>query len=91
MKNWLKWLIAVLAFLILIFIAYYFIMNSERAIEKTKDNIKGVDCSGDVYNCDNFKFQKDAQSIYDKCFEEVGKDIHQLDNDGDGVVCESLA
>jgi hypothetical protein len=91
MKKWLKWLIAVLAFLILIFIAYYLIMNSDRAIEKAKEEFKnGFDCSSDSLNCNNFGSQKGAQSAYDYCMEREGKDIHNLDNDGDGVVCEGL-
>ena len=40
-------------------------------------------------NCDDFASQREAQSF----FEDQGgpaKDLHNLDRDGDGVVCESL-
>ena len=45
------------------------------------------DCSSDVYNCGDFTTQEEAQDVYDEC---GPADIHRLDNDGDGVVCESL-
>ena len=45
------------------------------------------DCSSNVYNCADFTTQKEAQAVFDYCGPE---DIHRLDNDGDGVVCESL-
>jgi hypothetical protein len=38
------------------------------------------------YNCDDFKTQKEAQEIYEKC----GTDINRLDGDKDGIVCEHL-
>lgn len=45
------------------------------------------DCSSDVYNCGDFTTQEEAQAVYDFCGAD---DIHGLDNDGDGEVCESL-
>ncbi len=45
------------------------------------------DCSEDVYNCGDFTTQSEAQAVYDYCGDD---DIHGLDNDGDGEVCESL-
>lgn len=45
------------------------------------------DCSSNVYNCGDFTTQEEAQDVYDFCGSE---DIHGLDNDGDGIVCESL-
>lgn len=44
------------------------------------------DCSGDIYNCSDFGTQAEAQ----QCFEYCPGDIHNLDSDGDGSVCESL-
>lgn len=46
------------------------------------------DCSSDVYNCGDFTTQAEAQAVYDYC---GSADIHRLDNDGDGEVCEGLA
>jgi len=44
-------------------------------------------CDTDSYNCADFTTQQQAQEVFDFCGVE---DIHRLDNDGDGVVCESL-
>lgn len=47
-------------------------------------------CSFDAYNCSDFSRQRDAQACHDYCMEQVGFDVHRLDRDGDGRVCESL-
>lgn len=47
----------------------------------------GTNCSSDVYNCGDFTTQAQAQAVFDYCGPE---DVHNLDNDGDGEVCESL-
>jgi len=44
-------------------------------------------CSEDL-NCDDFATQQEAQNCFEFCGPE---DVHGLDNDGDGVVCEGLA
>ena len=49
------------------------------------------DCSSDIYNCGDFEIQAEAQEIYDYCVEQGAGDVHNLDNDGDGEACESLA
>jgi hypothetical protein len=48
------------------------------------------DCSGNQKNCTDFSTHEEAQECFEKCIEEVGEDIHQLDKDGDNVACESL-
>lgn len=47
------------------------------------------DCSRNVYNCSSFKTQAEALHVFELCG-GVGNDIHKLDSDGDGEVCESL-
>lgn len=47
-------------------------------------------CTSNLYNCSDFKYQQDAQSCHDYCKSLGRGDIHQLDSDKDGVVCESL-
>lgn len=47
-------------------------------------------CSSNIYNCSDFKTYAEAQAIYDCCMAKVGKDIHDLDRDNDGLACESL-
>ena len=41
------------------------------------------------YNCDDFKYQEEAQAVYEKCAKN-GLDIHHLDGNKDGVACQSL-
>ena len=47
-------------------------------------------CDSDVYNCGDFATQAAAQEVYDFCGTTDNPDVHGLDNDGDGVVCEGL-
>lgn len=47
------------------------------------------DCISDIYNCADFSTQAEAQQMFEKCGGKEN-DVHQLDKDGDGVVCESL-
>ncbi len=48
-------------------------------------------CSGNKYNCKDFKSQSEAQKCYEECKKKTGKDIHRLDRDKDGIACESLS
>jgi len=49
------------------------------------------ECSKDIYNCNNFPLSIGVSAL--DCFnycKSLGKgDIHKLDRDGDGKVCES--
>jgi hypothetical protein len=47
-------------------------------------------CDTDTYNCADFETQAEAQAVYDYCDGLGFGDVHRLDADGDGVVCESL-
>jgi len=48
------------------------------------------DCSDNHYNCSDFSTQAEAQMCYDYC-QALGRgDVHWLDDDCDGVACESL-
>lgn len=49
-----------------------------------------VDCSHNAYNCTDFKTQSEAQSVFDYCMRAVRYDVHKLDKDKDGRVCETL-
>lgn len=46
-------------------------------------------CSHNAYNCSNFSSQAEAQATFEACG-GTNNDIHELDRDGDGRVCESL-
>jgi micrococcal nuclease len=46
-------------------------------------------CSKDIYNCKSFKTQKEAQTLFN-CCGGIKNDIHKLDRNKDGIVCETL-
>jgi Tfp pilus assembly protein PilO len=48
------------------------------------------DCSANLYNCANFSGPQEAQVCYEYCEQSTGSDVHLLDADRDGVVCESV-
>ena len=60
---------------------------SEDAVCVTKSRTDYCICGSDAYNCADFSTQAEAQVAFDVCGPE---DVHVLDNDGDGVVCEGL-
>lgn len=45
-------------------------------------------CYADIYNCDSFETNDDAQMAYNYCNKVVGYDIHKLDADYDRLACE---
>jgi micrococcal nuclease len=47
------------------------------------------DCTHNVYNCSSFSSQAQAQQVFTLCGGDA-HDVHKLDSDGDGRVCESL-
>ncbi len=53
------------------------------------NNSLGYICNSNTYNCGDFRAQKEAKEAFDACG-GVGNDVHGLDNDKDGVPCESL-
>lgn len=49
----------------------------------------GGACSKNNLNCGNFEYQEDAQEVFEECG-GLEDDVHRLDGDKDGLVCESL-
>ena len=49
-----------------------------------------IDCSGEKHDCADFKTQEEAQAVYNYCFRLTKRDVHGLDNDGDGIACQQL-
>lgn len=47
-------------------------------------------CSGADYDCNDFGSWAAAQDCFVYCLQTVGYDVHRLDRDNDGVVCESM-
>lgn len=46
------------------------------------------ECTGNYYNCDDFAGY-DSQQCFEYCIEQGAGDVHDLDRDDDGFVCES--
>lgn len=63
----------------------------ESKIEKTDGGhwLIGEECQKEALNCSNFTYQQDAQDLFEKCG-GLENDIHGLDGDNDGLVCEAL-
>lgn len=63
----------------------------ESKVEKTSTGtwLIGEECQKEKFNCDNFEYQEDAQDLFVKCG-GLENDIHGLDRDKDGKVCEDL-
>lgn len=47
-------------------------------------------CDRNRYNCSSFSTHSQAQACFDWCMSQGAGDIHRLDQDNDGDVCESL-
>lgn len=63
----------------------------QSKVEKTESGKWdiGGECSKDKLNCANFEYQEDAQELFEFCG-GLKDDVHGLDRDKDGVVCEAL-
>ena len=46
-------------------------------------------CRGNVYNCSDFRGRIEAQAAFQACG-GIGRDMHGLDEDRDGLACERL-
>ncbi|MHA2404375.1 MAG: thermonuclease family protein [Candidatus Kariarchaeaceae archaeon] len=63
--------------------------NPPQVFESTSEYDSALICSSNVYNCDDFSTQSEAQSIYEFCG-GIQTDVHRLDGDKDGIACEGL-
>lgn len=48
-----------------------------------------INCVSNTYNCSDFQTQAEAQKVFEACG-GTSNDVHRLDRDADGRVCESL-
>lgn len=65
---------------------------TDSIIKRTEDGnlVLGIVCDeGNVYNCDDFANQAEAQEVFEAC-NWGSNDIHGLDRDNNGVACQSL-
>ncbi len=76
-------LAALLVWVGLIFLAFPSPLQAMPAIQA-----ETCACDADRYSCSDFPSWIQAQECYAYCLVTVGFDIHRLDEDGDGVVCE---
>lgn len=74
---------------LIIFITFIFFFGFYLYVILNKDNVSKI-CSYDLYNCNSFESQEEAQTLYDLCIEYGTIDIHRLDNNNNGVACESF-
>lgn len=65
---------------------------SEAKIERDENGtaLYGATCEQNVYNCDDFATQPEAQEVFDTCNRPDNRDRHGLDRDGNGVACQAL-
>ena len=63
----------------------------ESRVERTEGGtwLIGEECQKEKLNCANFAYQEDAQDLFEKCG-GLENDVHGLDGDNDGLVCEAL-
>lgn len=45
-------------------------------------------CSGNLYNCKSFSSRSQAQTCFNYCISVGSGDVHRLDGDNNGLVCE---
>jgi hypothetical protein len=76
-----KILITILLFSLLFGCTESYVEKSPSIEFQTETN----ECSYNVYNCSDFKTQKEAQKVFEIC----SIDTHDLDRDNDGVACEN--
>ena len=48
------------------------------------------DCDRNLYDCRDFRSRGEAQVCFEYCLDTAGRDVHNLDGGGDGLVCEFL-
>lgn len=65
---------------------------SESVIQRDSEGnlIYGAMCEGETYDCSDFATQAEAQETFDTCMAGGAGDVHGLDGDNNGVVCQSL-
>ena len=62
------------------------------AIEGTPQTLaplpEGCGCAENLYSCTDFDSQVEAQACYNRCLKVANIDIHRLDTDRNGLVCD---
>lgn len=56
----------------------------------TSGGVAACSCSYNQYNCPDFSSRSEAQACFNYCISIGSGDVHRLDSDNDGAVCESM-
>lgn len=62
------------------------IKDSIKKVNELKEITAKCKCSIDIYDCNDFMTQVEAQALFE-CCGGVNNDIHKLDIDKDGLAC----
>jgi len=66
------------------------IWEPEEIKKPAQQEETGASCSSNLYNCGDFNTHAEAQAVFDACG-GISNDIHRLDQDKDGLACETLS
>lgn len=80
--------IGLLGIIIFIYFVYFYENPQTEEINSQKENAYII-CDYNKYDCEDFNNYEDAKNIYNECYKKKGYDVHYLDADKDGIVCES--
>lgn len=84
-------IIVVCIIFIALFVVLFFLVNFNVGNNLDNPSMnESVDCSTDIYNCEDFTNCEEARVVFDKCMNFTSSDIHGLDLDKDGIACNSL-
>jgi hypothetical protein len=64
-------------------------MTIESTSSNSDEEAATCSCDANTHNCTDFDTPQDAQSCYDHCMTVGDSDIHLLDENENGVVCET--
>ena len=76
--------------LILLCVLGYFAWSVILVTRTVTPEERVCDCSANIYNCNDFSTQAEAQECFEYCRSLGRGDIHFLDGDNDGIACEHL-
>ena len=85
MNKILIWALSVLILIVIGVFVFFMLVTDEEGVSVETE----YGCESNIYNCNDFETQGEAQTVYEECG-GLENDIHQLDKDGNGLACESL-
>ena len=67
---------------------YYVPKYFEAPAPAVPPPVANCECSGNLFDCEDFASPAVAQACFEHCRTVIGRDVHWLDRDGDGLACE---